>query len=399
LGISKSVFLNNKHLCVAQLVETMTMGGAENLAVRIANALAAEGHQSHLIVVTEPDILSERIHPDVHVHYLEFWRSPIRNPFAFLASILRGLRLLKSVIENEKIQVVQTHLPGANFWGLLLELNKVLPVLATIHNNQEFRYGDRDNQLLAFFRKTAYKQILNRCHGTVAVSEKVRNSLIQDLGIEESAASRISVVNNGVEIPQLLSSGEIKKIRTQLNIDEEKPLVLAAGRFSEQKNFGDLIDAAAILRDRGESFQLVIGGDGEQRAVFQDRVRHLELENLVSLPGNLVNLNKVMLAADVYTMSSLWEGLPLVLLEAMATGLPAVAYGIPGVDELIASGENGIVAKVGSPESLADGLAVLLGDPVLREKMGHTGRLMVEKSFSFSHVINELENLYLSVRV
>jgi len=157
------------------------MGGAENLAVRIANALAAEGHQSHLIVVTEPDILSERIHPDVHVHYLEFWRSPIRNPFAFLASILRGLRLLKSVIENEKIQVVQTHLPGANFWGLLLELNKVLPVLATIHNNQEFRYGDRDNQLLAFFRKTAYKQILNRCHGTVAVSEKVRNSLILEL--------------------------------------------------------------------------------------------------------------------------------------------------------------------------------------------------------------------------
>ncbi len=390
--------MNNKPLCVAQLVETMTMGGAENLAVRIANALAAEGHQSHLIVVTEQDILSDRVHPDVKVHYLGFWRSSIRNPFAFVASLARGLNLLTSVIKSEKIQVLQTHLPGANFWGLLLEIKNICPVYATIHNNQEFRYGSHDNPMLAFFRKTAYKQILNRCHGTIAVSEKVKTSLVQDLSVGPKAAARVSVVANGVEIPALLSSDEKTNIRTELKVPQGSPFILAAGRFSDQKNFEDLVAAAGLLHQREECFHLVIGGEGEHRVALESQIQALGLTDVVSLPGNLVNLNKVMLAADVFTMSSLWEGLPLVLLEAMAAGLPGVAYGIPGIEELIVPGENGMLAQVGQPESLADGLAVVLQDSSKRFKMGQAGRQFVMQSYNFQGVIEKLTELYLDVR-
>ncbi len=200
---------SNQLVCIAQLIDTMAMGGAENLAVRIANALAAKGHHSHLIVVTEPGILSERLHSDVHVHYLQFWRASLRNPISFLISLFRGLRLLTSVIQNEGIQVVQTHLPNSNFWGLLLAINNVCPVFATIHNNQEFRYGSKENSLFAFFRKRAYKLILAKCRGVIAVSARVKNSLIKDLGVGRKAANRIFVVTNGVDIPQPLSPVEI----------------------------------------------------------------------------------------------------------------------------------------------------------------------------------------------
>lgn len=399
MGIKKSGDSNNSQLCVAQLVETMTMGGAENLALRTANALAADGHRSHLIIVTEPGILSERIHSGVHVHYLGFWRSSISNPFAFLASLIRGLKLLSSVIEDEGIQVVQTHLPGANFWGLLLELKKACPILATIHNNQEFRYGDRDNKLLAFFRKEAYKQILNRCHGVVAVSEKVKVSLVNDLGVSKAVADKISVVSNGVEIPELLTSEAIREVRGEFKVENGQFLILAAGRFSEQKNFSDLIQVAAILRDRGECFHLIIGGDGEQKTLLQERVLQLGLNEIVSFPGNLNNLNQVMHAANVYVMPSLWEGLPLVLLEAMATGLPGVAYGIPGVDEVLVSGKNGIVVEVGKTEAMADALAELLHNPSLCKEMGIGALDTIKNKFSFSVVIKKLTSLYLSVTV
>ena len=390
--------MNNQTLRVAQLVETMTMGGAENLAVRIANALAREGHESHLIVITEPGILSDRVDPEVKVHYLGFWRSSIRNPLAFLISLRRGQSLLSSLIRAEGIQVLQTHLPGANFWGLLLELKKACPVFATIHNNQEFRYGAHDNPLLSRFRKTAYKQIIGKCHGVIAVSEKVKNSLIDDLGLSPGSKDRISVVANGVEIPVPLPPSIRTDIRKNLAIKDDLPLILAAGRLGDQKNFADLIQAASNLHQRGAAFQLVIAGEGEHRTCLEGQVSQLGLEEVVYLPGNLVNLNQVMLAADIFAMSSLWEGLPLVLLEAMAAGLPAAAYGIPGVEELIHHGENGCLAAPGKPALLADGLATLLDEPARRMEMGGVGRLFVEEHYNFERVIAELGRLYLTAR-
>jgi len=232
----------------------------------------------------------------------------------------------------------------------------------------------------------------------IAVSEMVKSSLIQDLGVGEKIAAKIAVVANGVEIPELLSSTEKEAVRAGLNIPEDIPLVLAAGRFSDQKNFADLISAAAILQDRRVLFHLVLGGDGEHRPLLETMIRELDLGEKISMPGNLVNLNQVMLASDVVTMSSLWEGLPLVLLEAMAAGLPGVAYGIPGVVELIESGETGIIAQVGSPDSLADGLELLCQDSTKRIDMGCSSRQLVEHKYNFTKVVGRLMKQYLLVR-
>ncbi|MFN2369679.1 MAG: glycosyltransferase [Candidatus Krumholzibacteriia bacterium] len=163
---------SGRPLCVAQFIETMNVGGAEHLAVKVAGALAARGHASHLIVATGPGPLSARIDPAVRTHYLGFVRASVRNPAAFAWSVGRGLRRLGSVIRAEGVEVVQTHLPGANFWGLVLALRGVCGVVATVHNNEEFRYGDDDSRILRSARRAAYGQIVRRC-GVVAVSAAV----------------------------------------------------------------------------------------------------------------------------------------------------------------------------------------------------------------------------------
>ncbi len=179
---------------VAQVIETLDMGGAENLAVRIANALPGRGFESHLIVMSEPGILSDRLDPAVQAHYLHFARASIRNPVAFPLSIVQGYRRLTGTIRNSGISLVQTHLPGSNFWGLLLQSMRVCRVLATIHNNQEFHYGEDDSPVRVGLRRWAYKGIVNRCSGTIAVSEKVKESLGEDLGLRQKARDRISAV-------------------------------------------------------------------------------------------------------------------------------------------------------------------------------------------------------------
>ncbi|MBE0567555.1 MAG: glycosyltransferase, partial [Krumholzibacteria bacterium] len=176
---------------MAQFIETMNVGGAEHLAVTVANALAGRGCASHLIVATGPGPLSGRIDPAVRVHYLGFVRASVRNPLAFAWSVSKGLRRLGGIVRQEGIEVAQTHLPGANFWGLVLALRGVCGVVATVHNNEEFRYGAHDNRVLRAARRAAYGQIVRRC-GVVAVSAAVKESLVRQLRLDGALAARIA---------------------------------------------------------------------------------------------------------------------------------------------------------------------------------------------------------------
>jgi len=388
------VTADGRPLAVAQLIETMAMGGAEHLAVRIANHLAAAGHESHLIVLRGPDVLSARIAPGVRVHYLEFERASIGNPLRFAVSLRRGLGLIREIVTRERISVVQTHLPGANFFGLLLAWRHVCAVVPTVHNNQEFNYGDADNPWLIRLRKWAYRRMLHLTQGMVAVSQEVKDSLISELGVGLAEASRICVATNAVGIPAALPGPLMTEIRAGFGCGADDVLVLAAGRFCEQKNFGDLIAAAARLREAGVGFQLVIAGAGQQWAELADQVRRQGLGDWVTLPGNMTNLDDVMQAADLFVMSSLWEGLPLVLLEAMAAGLPTVAYRIPGIEEVVVDGESGLLAAVGDQQALADQLAVLIAARPQRLSLGQAGREIIRTRYNFEEYVSLLRVQY-----
>ena len=155
-------------LHTAQLIDTLTMGGAEKLAVQFANEFGAAGHVSHLYVLTTPGPLSPTIKPGVKVRYLHYKRLSIKNPISFLISVLKGLGLISKYLKTDGIQVLQTHLPDQNFWGLLLSWLRRCAVVATVHNNAEFFYGDTDHPLRARLRRWAYGKILTTCRATVA---------------------------------------------------------------------------------------------------------------------------------------------------------------------------------------------------------------------------------------
>ncbi len=382
---------------VAQLIETMAMGGAERLAVQIANARAEAGDVSHLYVLTAAGVLSERIAPGVRVRYLGLERAPIGRPLAFGASLLRGYRTLARQVERDGIRVMQTHLPAGNFWGLLLAWRRRCAVVATIHNNEEFRYGQQAQALRYRLRRRAYRGLLDRAAAVVAVSEEVKQSLLEELRVPEDdrlRRARVAVVPNGVEIPAPLPQEMLAQARARHGILPDEPLVLGAGRLTEQKNFAALIDAAALLRASGVRCRFLIAGDGPQRAYLTRRAADLGLDGQVLLPGTVTDLQELMQGADVFALPSLWEGLPLVLLEAMACGLPVAGSRIRGVAEVVEDGVSGLLCEPGDVPCLAAALRSLLGDARLRASCGAAGLEIVKRHYDFARVARELGEIY-----
>lgn len=381
-------------LRVAQLIESLEMGGAERLAVQIANARAAAGDLSHLIVLSGPGPLSQRIQPNVRVRYLDFRRASLGNPLAFGVSVTRGYRRLAKQIAQDSIDVLHTHLPEANFWGLCLAARGCCAAIATVHNNQEFHYGKADHPLRYRLRRWGYRQMLRRCAAVVAVSTEVRTSLVQELAVNDEEAGRIVVIPNGVEIPDPLPEAIQERTRARYGIPPGDPLVLAAGRLTEQKNFVALLEAVARLRSRRILCRVLIAGDGPQRAYLDRRLVEMKLEDQVSLTGNVDDLQDLMRAADVFVLSSLWEGLPLVLLEAMAAGLPVVGTRIKGIAEIVEDGVSGLLAEPGDVEGLARAIATLLGDGKRRGVYGAAGLEIVRHGYDFARVSRDLGTLY-----
>ena len=373
------------------------MGGAENLAVRIANGMASRGCDSHLVVVTGPGVLTERVDPGVGLHYLGFERSSIRRPAAFARSLVQGRRRLGGLLTGLGVEVAQTHLPGANFLGLLLTFGTDVGVVPTVHNNREFDYGAKDNPLLLRLRKRAYRGMIKRCAAMVAVSDAVKTSLVGELRLKSAEAERIHVVTNGVRVPDPLPADEVREIRARYGIGNDMVFVLGAGRLSEQKNFADLLKLAARMRERGREIRFVVAGDGPLRGDLEAVIAEADLGACVTLAGNVADLERVMGAADIFVSTSLWEGLPLVLLEAMACGLPPVCFAIDGMAEILSDGLHGRLVPVGDVEAMAIALDSLLQETDLRMRFGTASRDLVRATYDFETLLDRLSEVYLGV--
>lgn len=380
-------------LRIAQVVETMNAGGAEGLAVDIANALVARGHESHLVVMDGKGPFRSRVHGSVQFQDLEL---PLRaGPYLSNAFYFRKTyAALSRSLKKYGVEVAQTHLPKSNFLGLFLGRNGVVRVHPTVHNNREFDYGNSSNRIKGFLRKRAYRQMLDWCGDMVAVSDQVAVAMAGELNIGGRLAERIVVIPNGVTIPPAVNPGKKKMIRRTWSVGEEEILLVAVGRLTRQKNFHSLVEALALVPEAAGPWKCVIAGEGELRGGLVADIKARGLDEKIILAGHVAEVGLLLAAADIFCLSSLYEGLPLVLLEAMAAGLPVCAYGIDGVTDVV---KDGVHAKLAHPQDTADlagAIQFFLTQPKSRQDMGAACRNRVQANYNFERVVDQLEELY-----
>jgi glycosyltransferase involved in cell wall biosynthesis len=159
--------------------------------------------------------------------------------------------------------------------------------------------------------------------------------------------------------------------------------LLFVGRLEERKGVNFLLEAVALLNARGSNVRLKIVGSGPQKEALQRQTEALSLEAVVTFAGTKdeAGVAEALRHADLLVAPSLSEGLPVVIMEALASGVPVVASAVDGIPELVRDGETGCLVPPSDQQALADGVKQLLADPYLRQRMGDAGRQLVAKEY------------------
>jgi glycosyltransferase involved in cell wall biosynthesis len=207
-------------------------------------------------------------------------------------------------------------------------------------------------------------------------------------------ADRLRVLHNGVDPPVPRLSDKV----TAATRDCDMPIIGSISTLIPQKGLHHLIDAAALLRQRGARFRLLVVGDGHLREPLQKQAEALGLEAHVQFLGWVPEASDCALpACDIFVQSSLWEAMSVVVLEAMASAKPMVITRVGENPHVVTDGETGLVVPSGDPRVLADGLQKLLDDPAFAQRLGAAARQRHKEKFTVKNMVNAYESLYSSM--
>jgi L-malate glycosyltransferase len=304
-----------------------------------------------------------------------------RNNLSILMAADRVARHLR----RWDADLLHCHLPIAGVVGRLAGRFANVPVVYTEHNKME-RYHPLTRRLNLVTWKLQ--------HRVVAVSGEVATSV----RAHTRPGVPVDVVLNGVDVGRFdrrLTDGTA--IRQELGIPPSAPIVGSVAVFRTQKRLHDWLEAARILRNLREDVHFVLVGDGPLRADLAAHAQALGLEDAVHWPGLRTDVRPFLAAMDVYMMSSIFEGLPIALLEAMAMRCAVVSTGVGGIPEVISDGNNGCLVEPAQPALLAEAAGWLLASPETMERMGASARSTVEERFSVQRMTRELEATYVEV--
>ncbi|MDB4944782.1 MAG: hypothetical protein JWP97_4316 [Labilithrix sp.] len=337
------------------LCRSLDGGGAERVMIALAGAFAGLGHEVDLVILTGRDEAELGSLPGaVRVVWLEAPR-PELAAFRLLGHLRRtspSAILSTLVLPNALAVACAALLPrGRRPRVVVREANTLSAAL---------RHRPLTSRLLA---GVAARVAYPRADAIVAVSEGARDDLAAFLGLPRS---RVRAIANPFPAAEVLARAAEPVDDPWLRAPREVPVVVAAGRLVPKKGFHVLLEAVALLR-RTRDVRLLIMGEGPERADLERRVARLALGDHVRLVGHLANPFSVLARADLFVLSSLAEGMPNVLLEALACGCPVVATDCPsGPREILANGAHGALVPPDDAGALAVAMDRALAAPAVR---------------------------------
>ena len=224
----------------------------------------------------------------------------------------------------------------------------------------------------------------------VSVSEIDRSKIIQ-WGIP---SSKVITIYNGIDIDLKKSPPDIVAKRRMLDLEEKQPIVMQVGRLSYQKNPLSFLKGASLVINEIPDVQFLLVGDGPLKDDVEDYIQGFNIKKNVQCLGWQENASKLIAIADVITLTSRWEGMPYVLLEAMAWSRPVVATAVNGCSEIVEQGVTGYLVPINDVKSWANSVINLLKDVKKSKDMGRCGNLRLKDKFSLEKMIEQTEGLY-----
>ena len=358
---------------IAYMLTSLGRGGAERQVVDLAERMAARGHQVVLIVLRPADAGEWPTSAEVV-------RLDVRK---YSTSLYSGLTTAHHVLRGFCPDFVHSHTFPANMAARILHVLGSAPaVLSTIHNVYEGGWP----------RTALYGLTDSLSIHTTAVSEAVAKRHIESGAV---SSRRCCVVTNGIDTVTFAPDSSRRKA-TRAELDAAGKFVwLAAGRLTAAKDYPNLLQAFAGLHSAYPSTQLWIAGAGStvQKKMLRNFADTRGISDSVRWLGLWHDMPALFDAADAFVLSSAWEGMPLVVGEAMAMEKPVVATDVGGVCELV--GDAGVIVAAKDPRALTDAMICAMRMPEdQRREMGHAARERILNHFDMDAKVDEWQALY-----
>jgi glycosyltransferase involved in cell wall biosynthesis len=370
---------------VAHVITRLDLGGAQQNTLHTVRRLDPARFET-LLVCGRGGLLDDEVRADASVRAV-FLDSLVRevSPLKDLLALLE----LTRVFAERRPAVVHTHSSKAGILGRLAAALAGVPVV--VHTYHGFGFHDLQRPAVRGFY-AALERFCARFTTRLVFVSRANARYAESLGL--GRAEGATVIRSGVALSGYPAPVDARALKTSAGIGMHKKLVVSIGNLKPQKNAADFVAAAAKVAARVPDARFVFLGDGPQRRELEAKAFALGLNDVLFFLGWRRDGAQWLAAADAFAMTSLWEGLPRALVEAMKTGLPCVCYATDGVVDVLRDGENGFLVEPGDVDALAERLVRLLGDEALRRRLGEAAAASIGPEFDIDGMVRAQETLY-----
>lgn len=308
---------------------------------------------------------------------------PCDNVLIGNTSLVRQIGDVVRIITKNGIDLLHTHGYRSDITGFAAARIAGIPVVSTVHGWTPISLKLRGYESLDRF-------FLKRFDRVLCVSRRLHD----EFAAKGMQPERLLCLPNAVSVPDLAPERR-HAARKELGIPATEKLIITVGRLSPEKGLDILLTAFAALPET--NVRLVIVGDGPLLSGLIHQAGLLGVREQVTFTGFAADVGRYYAAADLFVLSSLTEGTPMALLEAMAWGLPVVATAVGGVPDILQDNVNGCLVKAGNAEALAAAMAGVLGDGERAQKLGSAARTTIQERYAAKRWAREVESIYFGV--
>ena len=381
-------------MAVMQIVPDLKVGGVQTSVVALCAALIARKTEVVLVALGPENELADALPkgPGLTLVVLDRKRRSVLFFPLFLWSVVTIVRELAAVMRRHGVTAVQGHMPNASLLGgLAAVLARVPKRFATFHSilflPRKEGGLDRRNRLMLF----TLKRMATVFTRYIAVSEAVRAALVKR-GIPSHS---VVTVPNGVAVADFdgVPDEERRALLAALGVGERR-IVVCVGTLRDAKGHRYLIEAAVQLASEFPDLVYLLVGEGEKRAELEALTAEHGLERTIRFLGARRDVAALLSLGELFVLPSLWEGLPIALLEAMSMGLPCVATRVAGTVEVLRDGESGILVDPKDAALLAQGMRRMLLDRELAAGLGRGAREAAREHYGIDAMADRLLALF-----
>lgn len=355
-------------------------GGAERIVCNLMSVLDKNIFDVNLFLFTNKGVYWDLLSNDINIFFGS--RDKKYSKWLIIKNLYRVSKNMDIIVGS--MELMPTYL--SVLVGKLLRKK----IIGWVHINMD-SILDNKNKIIRFLhRNILLKFFYNKLDRIVAVSNGAKENISKYLN--DKNRNKVECIYNPIKI------NEIKeKAKEELVEKIEKPFIIGIGRLERQKNFILLIKAYRILLDRGIKHSLIILGQGSQKEYLVNEVKKLNMEEKVKFLGFKENPYKYLNQADVFVQSSIYEGLPTVLIEALVLNIPVVATNCPdGAKEILDNGKYGLLVKMNDEKALADAIEKILKDKDLKREYKIKSKDGINR-FDDKYITHLFEKLFLKM--